>query len=449
MEKYMNKITKYGRRMKLFFAGAALVAGMGIMISLPWAEGFAKAEKDYYTVLVNGREVGKTASVSEAEDAYAKACTRLENESSGKVYVDSQISVKKCSAWIGGYTGTDALEDRIYSELSGSLVEAQESAYVLNVDDTSVVLASLEEVTEVVNAVKDEYDAEDNYQAVIAQSEDSRFGTATCELVQASIEPVNNPIVMASEDGEDIQQNNEEEIITFGNKIEIVETYSTEEQTVSVEEAVEAVKAALQVVSVSKETYSEPIEFATEYVTDDSQYTDYTEIIQNGQAGIRMVTAEVTYGNGVETGRTVLTSEEVQQPVAQIVKVGTKTRPEYALPLARAVISDVFGPRWGRMHWGMDFACSTGTEVLASAAGTVTEATFRNDYGYTVVISHGNGMKTRYAHMSQLLVGTGDSVNQGSVVGLSGNTGDSTGPHLHFEIILNGTRVDPQPYLYQ
>jgi murein DD-endopeptidase MepM/ murein hydrolase activator NlpD len=100
------------------------------------------------------------------------------------------------------------------------------------------------------------------------------------------------------------------------------------------------------------------------------------------------------------------------------------------------------------MHRGMDFSCSTGTNVLAAASGIVAEATYKSDYGYTVLITHTNGTQTRYAHMSQLLVKTGDVVTQGDVVGLSGSTGDSTGPHLHFEIIVDGERVDPQPYLY-
>ncbi len=202
-------------------------------------------------------------------------------------------------------------------------------------------------------------------------------------------------------------------------------------------------------VTVNQEVYEETIDFTTEYVTDENEYTDYMEVIQPGQAGVQKVTAQVNYQNGVETGRTVLNTEVLQQPVTQIIKVGTKEKPQFVLPLKNPVISDVFGPRWGRVHRGMDFACNIGTEVLASAGGIVEEATYRNDYGYTVVINHGNGMKTRYAHMSKLLVSNGEEVIQGQTVGLSGNTGDSTGPHLHFELIQNGTRIDPQPYLYQ
>lgn len=444
----MRKLTKYGRRIKLIFACAAVVMGTCIMISVPWSEGFAKADEDYYTVMVNGKQVGNVAGVSQAEDAFAKARVRLESENSGAVYVDSSMSVVENHAVIGSYDGEDVLEDRIYKELSKSLVEADSSAYVIHVGDTSVAVASLEEVSEVVNIVKASYDDEDKYEAVITESEDSRFETATCELVQAGIEPENRPIVMASEDGGQSVQSTED-TLSFGNEIQVIETYSADVETVSVEEAVNTIRSVLEVVTVAREDYTEAIGFSTEYIYEDSQYTDYSEMIQEGQDGVRNVTAEITYCNGIEAERTVLSSEVVAEPVSQIIKVGTMERPEYALPLANPVISDVYGPRWGRMHWGMDFSCRTGTDVLASAAGTVSEATYRSDYGYTVVINHGNGMQTRYAHMSQLLVNNGDSVNQGDVVGLSGNTGDSTGPHLHFEIIDSGYRVDPETYLYK
>lgn len=443
----MRKITKYGKRIRLLFAGAVAAVGTCIMMLVSWSQGFARADENYYTVLVNGKEVGNVASVSEAEDAFARARIKLENGDSEAVYVDSSMSVVENDAWIGKYEEQSVLEDRIYEELSASLVEVQDPAYVLNVGDASVVLSSLEEIKEVVNTVKDLYDDGNAYQAVITETEDARFGTATCELVQAGIEPVDRPFVMASPEGGDVSENTGE-TVSFESDIEIVQTYSGGDLAVSVEEAVDIVKSALEVVSVSRETYSETISFTTEYIYNDSQYTDYAAVVQAGQAGERTVTAEITYDNGQETERTVLSSEVVREPVPEIVEVGTMERPAYALPLENAVISDVYGPRWGKMHWGMDFSCRTGTKVLASAGGTVSEAVYRNDYGYTVVIDHGDGMKTRYAHMSQLLVKAGDSVNQGDTVGLSGSTGDSTGPHLHFEMIADGYRINPQEYLY-
>ncbi len=84
---------------------------------------------------------------------------------------------------------------------------------------------------------------------------------------------------------------------------------------------------------------------------------------------------------------------------------------------------------------------------MASCGGTVIQAGWYGGYGYCVTIQHGNGMQTRYAHMSRALVSVGDYVQQGEVIGRSGSTGNSTGPHVHFEIIVNGIKVNPLTYL--
>lgn len=115
-------------------------------------------------------------------------------------------------------------------------------------------------------------------------------------------------------------------------------------------------------------------------------------------------------------------------------------------PVAGPVTSG-FGSRWGRMHEGIDVAVGSETPVHAAAGGTVVYAGWISGYGNIVVIDHGNGLSTAYAHNSSLLVGQGATVNGGSVVALSGNTGHSTGPHVHFEVRVNGVPADPLGYL--
>ena len=96
-----------------------------------------------------------------------------------------------------------------------------------------------------------------------------------------------------------------------------------------------------------------------------------------------------------------------------------------------------------KSHKGHDWAVPVGTKVVASATGIVEKAYFSQSYGYNVLIDHENGMKTRYAHMSKLYVTQGQRVKQEKIIGLSGNTGDSTGPHLHFEMIRKGQFINP------
>ena len=119
----------------------------------------------------------------------------------------------------------------------------------------------------------------------------------------------------------------------------------------------------------------------------------------------------------------------------------------------RSIVTSEFGyrkdPFTGQTkgHSGMDLAVPTGTSVRAALPGTVTISQYSSSYGYYVMIDHGGGLATLYAHNSKLLVSVGQTVNAGDVVSLSGSTGRSTGPHLHFEVRVNGERTDPRPYL--
>jgi len=115
-------------------------------------------------------------------------------------------------------------------------------------------------------------------------------------------------------------------------------------------------------------------------------------------------------------------------------------------PVSGTVTSG-FGARWGRVHEGIDIAVGEGTPVRAAAAGTVIYAGWMSGYGNLVVVDHGNGLSTAYAHNSSLAVSVGQSVAAGEVVSYSGNTGNSTGPHVHFEVRVNGSAVDPLGYL--
>jgi len=111
------------------------------------------------------------------------------------------------------------------------------------------------------------------------------------------------------------------------------------------------------------------------------------------------------------------------------------------------VVVSGFGLRWGRMHEGVDIGCAYGTPNRAAASGTVIYSGWHGGYGNLIVVDHGNGLSTAYAHASSLLVGIGQSVSQGDTVSLVGSTGNSSGPHLHFEVRVNGQAVDPLFYL--
>lgn len=129
-------------------------------------------------------------------------------------------------------------------------------------------------------------------------------------------------------------------------------------------------------------------------------------------------------------------------------KIGPNIGKSFQYPVDAPRISSRFGQRWGRLHAGLDFAAPTGTEVYASAAGTVTFSGWNSGgYGYLVIISHGNGVQTYYGHNSALACTVGQTVSQGQLIAKVGNTGRSYGAHCHFEIRVDGVPYNPELYL--
>jgi murein DD-endopeptidase MepM/ murein hydrolase activator NlpD len=112
-----------------------------------------------------------------------------------------------------------------------------------------------------------------------------------------------------------------------------------------------------------------------------------------------------------------------------------------------APITSPFGWRWGRMHEGIDLGAAYGAPIAAAGAGTVIYAGWLGGYGNLTVIDHGGGLATAYGHQSQIAVTVGQQVARGQTIGYVGSTGHSTGPHLHFEVRVNGQAVDPLGYL--
>lgn len=210
----------------------------------------------------------------------------------------------------------------------------------------------------------------------------------------------------------------------------------------------------LTVRATEKVTYEAEVPYETQQTESADIYEGYTELQQQGENGLSEITSRITLVNGEKIEEDVLVTTVKKEPVAEITLVGTKERPpsvgsgKYIWPLSGGYTkSSGFKYRWGRLHAGIDLATSTGSDVMAADGGVVTFAGYSGAYGYLVKIDHQNGMETRYAHNSKLLVSEGERVFQGQHIAESGNTGRSTGPHLHFEIRVNGEPKNPENYL--
>ena len=148
--------------------------------------------------------------------------------------------------------------------------------------------------------------------------------------------------------------------------------------------------------------------------------------------------------SALRAGVTLTIQENTQKEVSSGISGGSV--PAWHWPVIGA-ISSVYGKRNGDFHHGLDIATPSGSLIQAARAGKVTKTGWFGVYGLTVMIDHGNGIQTLYAHNSKVLVKVGDSVKVGEGISMSGNTGNSTGPHLHFEIRQNGQTMNPENYL--
>lgn len=199
--------------------------------------------------------------------------------------------------------------------------------------------------------------------------------------------------------------------------------------------------------------YEEDYDADIEYIDNDDWYTTDQVTRRQPSAGHRRVVALVSYRNDSVVDTEIIKEEVEMEAVAKVVERGTKIPPTYIRPISGGRLSSGFGgrkaPKRGAStnHKGIDLATPTGTAVMASCGGVVTKAGWGSGYGYVVFIQHPDGRETRYGHLSKVLVSAGQHVSQGQKIALSGNTGNSTGPHLHFEIRINGTPVNPLNYL--
>ena len=216
------------------------------------------------------------------------------------------------------------------------------------------------------------------------------------------------------------------------------------------------IKSTVEPVSVrmvEEGKMKEVIEYETIKKKSDEYYQGDTRIEQEGKNGVQIFEGRLTKVAGEVVDRKEVSTSVIRDKQDKIILIGTKERPKtaptgtYAMPLEYYTVTSEFGQRWGRLHAGIDLADPTGTTIYASDGGTVIRASYFGGYGNCVEIDHENGRVTRYGHCSAILVSEGDKVYQGQPIALVGSTGNSTGPHLHFEIILDGVQHNPREFV--
>lgn len=213
-------------------------------------------------------------------------------------------------------------------------------------------------------------------------------------------------------------------------------------------------KPLLTVIQQYEVAKIEPIPFPREIQYDRQMHRGQVKIVKQGRPGKKEITYRVTVENGVEVNREVVATRELSPPVKQVERRGSRYllasrgegRANIGWPISGPILSG-YGMRWGRMHTGLDIGAGYGAAVSAAGSGTVIRAGWYSGYGRTVDIDHGDGVVTRYAHLSRIEVGVGEVVGRGQIIGAVGSTGHSYGPHLHFEVLVNGAPRNPLQYL--
>ena len=528
----MKHISRYYKRLHVRNLKIAVLAVFVSIFFLPVYVGFQHTGDNMFTVFLNGTEVGVVGSPAQAEEYALEARKQIARDSEELVLVESNIETEGMEVLFGQTDPKEEVISHMAMVLADDVRQTMNRCYVVKINELMLNLSSKEEVLAVLQAALDKYntDKQGSYTAelfldptrelpVLTANAISNEEAKEQELAQEAISMNAGIDAEIEEIFENVQPDVEKDFedydlglisMNFGDTIEVVEAYLSDEELTKVDDAIERVtkdqekNEVYEVVSgdtlsgISLKTdipldkliemndtlesensmirvgdeliimvpqpeltverqeemyYEEDYEADIIYVDNDEWYTTQTKTLQEPSAGHRKVVAIVSFENDKKVKEEIIKEEITYEAVPKIVERGTKIPPSYIKPISGGRLSSTFGrrsaPKKGAStyHKGVDWATPKGTAVVASSGGVVAKAGWGSGYGYVVYINHPDGRQTRYGHLSKVLVSAGQTVSQGQKIALSGNTGISTGPHLHFEILINGSQVNPLKYL--
>lgn len=407
-----------------------------------------------YDVTLDGSEIGTIAEKSDFDKLIAEINDEIlpYGEVTFRQTAEPEFSPKLILK--GNVTGSALMKEKIKSTSSEMI-----PAYAVTVDGVpAFALASAEIAADVLNTYKQKC-TEGMTDATITFLNDVEI--AHIFVPKTMLKSKETALLKLSEgrhihydatDGETLKSIAEKNNVTveeilLSNTIENPENMTAQRINIYTGEPVIGVKVTEYV------DETQTILCDTETVNDSEKYIGTIEIKNEGADGEKQVKAYVTTVNGVEVERDIISETILSEPITRVEVVGTKEKPspygtgDFSMP-ASGQLSSRFGSRWGRTHKGIDVAANEGTPIYAADNGTVVYSKFNDGgYGYLIEIDHQNGYVTYYAHCSKLVVNEGDVVAKGDLIGYVGNTGRSTGAHLHFEVRKNGEPCDPLEFV--
>ena len=433
------------------FLAAAAVIGVAATVGVVYTPS--------YVVTVDGADVGLVKSQSVFEQVETRVESRASDILGYEYSLDHEVSYDFALAKRGELTPVAELESYLFDtidEVIKGYSLTVDGQFIGAVQDRAELDALLDEIkapyvnenTVTAEFVQPVRVAGEYLPASVEQDQEAMFSTLTANTNGETVyEVVKGDTFMAI-----AQRNNMtmQELQELNPDININRLYIG--QLLTVKEEI----PFLSVQTTENFTYEEEIACPVEEVPDNSMYQGESRVLDAGVPGTASVEASVTYVNGKETGRDILSTETITEPTVRVVAVGTKERPSwypngYFIWPVQGRINSSFGWRsiFGSYsyHGGIDIKASYGQSIKAADGGTVIFAGYKGSYGNLVIIDHGNGKVTYYGHNSSLCVSAGNKVYQGQTIAKAGSTGRSTGVHCHFEVRINGTQVNPLSYL--
>ncbi|NMA85737.1 MAG: peptidoglycan DD-metalloendopeptidase family protein [Tissierellia bacterium] len=413
-----------------------------------------------FTVYFGGEEIGIVREQDEVLSILENIKKELSNTYDMDIVLKKNLKFEDTHAKDELLATSKDLRENIKSKMQFLV-----SGYVILVDNEEVgAVKSLVEAEEILESLKEPYvveDTEDRKIQEITFAEDVKIEKREIPLnkikkseellqyIQIGTEEIKTHIVEVGEslwtiakiyhmDVEDLIDANPEinpEKLQIGDEVKLL-----------------VPKSMITVATVEEIRYREKVNYEVEIEEDKNMYKTEKKVKVKGSPGENEIVAKVLKHNGVLVEKEIIEEIVIEEAVTELVVKGTKEVPKTAatgvfLMPTRGRISSRYGMRNGRMHRGLDIATPTGTAIKAADGGKVVFTGRKGAFGNLVEIDHGNGYTTRYAHCSSINVKTGERVYKGQVIAKVGNTGRSTGSHLHFEVLKNGRNMNPQGFV--
>lgn len=446
-----------------------IVGTLTIMLLLGSVSVYLSSSTSAAYLVINGQTVGLVESVEMGRhlvaDTLSKRGQALGKEAKTHDHIEYNTVWVSKSALFDEMSTEKKLQEMLTSYVDG---------YALEIAGTqTAILPNQEDITKLLKAYQDYYSNPSDNNKVTSVEFSEPIST---KPVEAQSDQVKLPdqVLQELKDGKittkeyTAQANDSWWLIARKNDMKTKEVLAnnpgmTEDSVIHPGQKIKLVSTSpyLTVISKGILTSTEIVAFDVVTHTDPNLDSGETVVKEKGSDGSKLVTYSYVQKNGKYTTKQVVDEKVTQQPVSQVVDKGPSFVPVtvaystsrgsgsisgVAWPL-RGPINSYYGSRKGSFHTGIDVGGDTGEPYSAAASGKVVAAGWSGGYGNMILIDHGNGVLTRYGHSSKLLVSVGQSVSKGQTIGLVGSTGNATGPHLHFEVILNGDTVNPLSYL--